>query len=219
MSVVSFRYDDEAWLKLEAIISRAGGDAAKEKFTAGRASFEKQAGGWKMRIAGRDGRTWGRDDTGKYERIERAALELVEALDDLNFPAIFSGNDLVWVSPCEPSLRDDESFGRYQKENHERFSRFREALGHVRLRAKRMAAKNPKRKNQARDYFFAELTRVWRDDLGLNVGVSANSLLVAFIEIAASSMCGLREATAKDAISNAIRKWKPKGVKIASKIF
>jgi hypothetical protein len=114
------------------------------------------------------------------------------------------------VPPGEPSLKDNESFGRYQKENLERFSRFREALDHVRLRAKTMAAKNPKRKNQVRDYFFAELTRMWRDDLGLNVAISANSLLVAFIEMAASGVCGLKEERAKDTISNTIRKWKPR---------
>jgi hypothetical protein len=96
MNVASFRYDDETWLKLEAIVSRAGGDAAKEKFAAKRTNFERQASGWKARIAAWDGRTLGRDDTVKYERIERAALELVETLGDLNFPVLFSGNDLVW---------------------------------------------------------------------------------------------------------------------------
>jgi hypothetical protein len=206
MNVVSFRYDDETWRKLEAIVWRAGGDTAKKKLASGRANFERQAGRWKARIAAWDGCTLGRDDTGKYERIEGAALELIAALDDLNFPALFSGNDLVWALPGD-SWKDDESFDQYQKENCKRFSKFHEALGHVHLRAKKMAAKNPKRKNLARDYFFVELLPVWRDDLGLKVGVSANSRLVAFIEIAASSVCGLG-ARAKNTVSNSIREWK-----------
>ena len=98
MTLDCFKYDDEQWMKLEGIVSRAGGDAARQKFAGRRANFEKQVGGWKKRIAAWDGHAWGHDDKSNYERAEKAALELIAALDDLNFPAIFSGDDLVWKS-------------------------------------------------------------------------------------------------------------------------
>lgn len=84
MNVVSFRYDEETWLKLEAIVTRSGGDAARETFAAGRAKFEKTSRPnvcpSHLSILAFHPPT----DTDKYKRTERAALELVAALDDLN---------------------------------------------------------------------------------------------------------------------------------------
>jgi hypothetical protein len=196
MTVDCFKYDDKQWMKLEAIVSRAGGDAARQKFAGRRANFEKQVGGWKIRIAAWDGYAWGHDDKSNYERAEKAALELVAALDDLNFPAIFSGNDLLWKSLGELS------------ENLERFSKFRDALNHVGSRARRMAARGRKRKNYARDRFFAALMQTWRIDLGLHIGVNADaSLIREFVECASVGVLG--EIPTKSAISDVIRRWKP----------
>lgn len=196
MTVDLFKYDDDQWLKLEAIVSRAGGDTAREKFARGRANFEKQVGGWKIRIAAWDGQKWGPDDTYKYKRIELAASEFIAALDDLNFPAIFSGDDLVW------------KFLGELNENLERFSKFRDALNHIGSRARKLAAPRRKRKNYARDRFFAALMQKWRIDLALHIGVNAEaSLIREFIECASVGVLG--EIPTKSAISDVIRRWKP----------
>jgi hypothetical protein len=140
----------------------------------------------------------GSDDAGKYKQIERAARELGAALDDFNFPPIFSGNDLVWKSLDERS------------ENDERFSRFLAAVEHIASRAAKMAEPRPKRIKYVRDLFFAALMRTWRDDLGLSMRINVNSALVAFIEVAASRVYEFpRKITAKETISNVIRRWKP----------
>jgi hypothetical protein len=208
MNAEPFRYSDADWRKLEAIVARAGGDAAREKFAGERAAFEKLAGGWKQRIARWDGFKLGPSDDfhDKVERVGNAALEMVAALDDLSFlPLIFSGNDLVWRGPSEADISSDEEFAKYCVENQKRFSKFRGALAHIREKAGRVTAPKRKQKNLVRDRFFAALMRIWRVELGLRIRLNAYSPSVYFIEAASAAV--LDKAVTREMISNVIRKW------------
>jgi hypothetical protein len=89
----SFKYPDEQWRRMEEVVERAGGPAAKEKFTAGRATFEEEVAVWRQRIAHWNGYTWDPGRPPKYRRVKKAAVELKAALDDLNLP------DLLWKTP------------------------------------------------------------------------------------------------------------------------
>jgi hypothetical protein len=95
----SFQYSDAQWRRLEEIVKRAGRPAAKEKFNALRGALEKRVESWRQRIADWNGYTWDPDMLPKYRRVERAAIELKAALDDMNFPEILDGNDLLWITP------------------------------------------------------------------------------------------------------------------------
>ena len=137
--------------------------------------------------------TWGHDETGKYERIERVAGELNEALVELGLPAIFTGHDLVWKGLTETH------------ENQRRYSEFCMALEHIRARAKLMAARKRKRTSYARNRLFVDVWRVWRGELGLAVSSSALSPVVEFIATAAEGIVPKKHRTL-DIISNLIRK-------------
>jgi hypothetical protein len=198
MSEAPFHYPDEQWRALEAIVARAGGDEASKKLAAGRLRIERAVGGYKSRIANRDGHLHGGGGTsGKsFDRVERAARELGTALDNLGFPQILAGDDLIWKSVAELN------------ENDATYSNFREALRHVGLRAKRMAALGHERQvHHMRDRFFLALARTWQSDLGLRLAVSADSSFNAFIEAASAGV--LEKPPTKDIISNVIRRWKP----------
>ena len=194
MNAHSFRYSDEQWRRLEAIVERAGGVVARDKFNAQRDAFEKMVSGWQGRIARWDGHTWGQDQTGKYKRIERAAGELNAALADLGIPAIFVGHELVWKGLAETGENDRQ-----------RYSCFCAALEHIRARAERMAAPKRKRSVYARNRFFVDLWRVWRGELDLRVSPSALSPIVEFIATAAEGVLPEKHR-ALDTISNVIRK-------------
>jgi hypothetical protein len=198
MSEAPFHYPDEQWRALEAIVARAGGDEARKKFAAERLRFEKSVGGYKSRIATRDGRSHGGGDTsGKsFDRVKRAAQELGAALDDFGFPQIFAGDDLIWKSAAE--LIENDAI----------YSSFREALKHVGLRAERLAAASRKRQvHFMRDRFCLALAGTWQSYLGLRLAVSADSSLIAFIRAASAPV--LDKPPTKDIISNVIRRWKP----------
>jgi hypothetical protein len=186
-------YSDEQWQRLEAIVERAGGVAARAKFNAQRDAFEKMVSGWQGKIANWDGHTWGHDETGKYKRIERAAGELNAALAELGLPAIFVGHELVWKGLAETH------------ENQRRYSDFCAALEHIRSRAELRAAPKRRRSGYARDRFFVDLWRVWRGELGLAVSSSALSPVVEFIATAAEGIVPEKYRTS-DMISNVIRK-------------
>jgi hypothetical protein len=157
----AFRYSDEQWRALEAIVARAGGDEARTKFATGRVGFEKQAGGYRERIATWDGLSYGggNADQKKYERIERAARELAAALDDYG----------SWIALAN---------------NADELLHLREGLSRVAPRAGKMAATGRKNQNLMRNRFFLALARSWHSDLGLRIAVSVDSHLVNFIEAA-----------------------------------
>ncbi len=188
-----FAYDREQWARLEAIVQSAGGAIARDKFNAQRDVFEKMVSGWQEQLANWDGHTWGHDETSKYQRIERAAGELNAALADLGFPAIFTGDGLIWKSLAETN------------ENQRRCSEFCAALEHIRARAKLVAARKRKRTSYARNRLFVDVWRVWRGELGLAVSSSALSPVVEFIATAAEGIVPKKYRTL-DIISNLIRK-------------
>jgi hypothetical protein len=193
MNANSFKYSDEQWRRLQAIVQSAGGAIARDKLHAQRDVFEKMVSGWQERLANWDGHTWGHDETSKYHRIERAAGELNAALADLGFPAIFTGDGLIWKRLAETN------------ENQRRYSEFCAALEHIRARAKLMAAPKRKRILHARDRFFVDLWRVWRGELDLAVSSDALSPVVDFIATAAEGIVPEENRTL-DMISNVIRK-------------
>ncbi len=147
--------------------------------------------------AGRDGS--GRDDSASFKRIERAARELDAALEELGFPALFIGIDLIWER-----LADTE-------ENEESFARFRQALDHLATRAAERARPLRREVNLARDLFFLKLCQVW-SELGLKVSTSATSRFVKFVEIASEGVCKLPDKNAGATISGVIRKWQSRPI-------
>jgi hypothetical protein len=195
MNGPAFTYSDARWARMGEIVERAGGATARDKFNAQRAVFEKMVAGWRQRLANWNGYTWGPDDTGKYERIERAAGELNAALADLGFPAIFVGHGLVWKGLAETH------------ENEQRYSDLCAALEHIRARAAKLKAAKPTRKRirYARDRLFVDLWRVWRGDLDLVVSPDSLSPVVEFIATAAEGIVPEENRTL-DMISNVIRK-------------
>jgi hypothetical protein len=194
MTADSFRYSDEQWRRMEAIVERAGKAVARDKFNAQRAAFEKMAGGWKGRIPKWNGRNFGHDDTDLYKHVEEAARELKDALTNLNFPAIFIGNELVWKSLADT------------RENEERFTSFCKALDHVNAKAAFMSKSGRRRQVRlARDRFFLDLRRVWTVDLDLDIKATATSRFVSFVK-AASEEVHPSYVTA-DMISKVIRNW------------
>ncbi len=221
-----FRYSDQQWEQLKDIVKGAGGVVARDKFNALRSDFEKMIKGWNDRILKWNGRNFGHDETHLYRRIEHAARELKAALADLNFPAIFVGNELVWkglaemplaeamaLSSVPAHLADAVAFGGKAfsdtRENEERFATFCKALEHVAGRAAHMAKPQRKQDRLMRDRFFVALWQVWVGELGLPVSSKTHlSPLVAFIEAAAEGVDVFpKEDTAAYTISNVIRKW------------
>jgi hypothetical protein len=203
MTANPFRYPDDQWERLEAIVQGAGGDDARDKFTEKRDHFERMVGGWKVRLDNWNGYTWGADESGKYKRVELAASELKAALDDLKFPAIFAGDDLLW----KPLDGTEENWKAEKDENPKRFEAFRKALDGIRMRTALMAAPRRKRKMYARDRFFIDLWRVWRAELDLAVSSSHFSSVVEFVATAAEGVYVFQnEETALETISNVIRK-------------
>jgi hypothetical protein len=191
-----FKYPDEQWRRLERIVESAGGAIARDKFNAQRDAVEKMAGGWQERILQWDGFTWGdHDDDETYQSIESSAGELHAALVKLGFPALFSGNDLVW-----------EHLGETE-ENRQRYDAFLMALGHLRARAALMAKPRRKQARLARDRFFVDLWRVWSGELRLRRGSSTTSRMVQFIKVASEGVCDPRDEPTLAMISNTIRKW------------
>jgi hypothetical protein len=89
MPAEQFVYGDEQWMRMRAIVERAGGDVARDKFDAHRTILEKTVEGWKWKIENWDGRTWGQADGPIHRRIERAAGKLNEGLAELGLPANF----------------------------------------------------------------------------------------------------------------------------------
>jgi hypothetical protein len=184
MSALPFRYSDDQWLALEEIVARAGGSGAREKFAAGRARFEKTAGGYKDRLATWNGLSYGGGDSDrkKYEQIERAARELAAALDDFG----------SWITLAD---------------NADELLHLREGLSRVAPRAGKTAATGRKSQNLMRDRFFLALARSWHSDLGLHIGVNVNSPLNDFIEAASKGILDLAPTeNIKDIISNVVRK-------------
>ena len=53
-----FIYGDEQWMRMRAIVERAGGDVARDKFDAQRTIFEKMVGGLKRPIGQWNGFEW-----------------------------------------------------------------------------------------------------------------------------------------------------------------
>lgn len=215
-----FAYSDEQWLRMEAIVQRAGGDAARDKFNAQRAVFETMAGGWKVRHGHWSGRGLSAADADAYKRIGRAACELIAVFDQLAeaatndrlpFPAILAGHDLVWKGPGETNLigRDLVRKGPAEtKRNRKRFAKFCQALEHVAKRADEVTEPKPKRALLARDMFFVDLGRVWRDELGLRITTGVQALFVRFVEAASQGVYRFRKVeTARDAIVNSMRTW------------
>ena len=103
-----FIYGDEQWMRMRAIVDRAGGDVARDKFDAQRTIFEKMAEGWRDRHKQWSGRTLSAADADAYRRAGRLTRKLAAVLDELSesvgndrlpFPAILVGNDLIWESP------------------------------------------------------------------------------------------------------------------------
>ena len=205
---------------MEAIVERAGGDGARDKFNAQRAGFEKTVGGWKERLEHWNGRALSAADADAYERVGRRARdlnavlgELAEAAtnDRLPFPAILAGHDLVWKGPAETILvgHDLVLKGLAEvNENQERFAKFREALEHVAKRAERVTRPEPKQALLARNRFFQDLGHVWGDELGLRVTTGVEALFVRFVEAASEGVYRFRKVeTARDAIVNSMRSW------------
>jgi hypothetical protein len=188
-----FVYGDEQWMRMRAIVERAGGVVARDKFDAQRTILEKTVEGWKWKIGNWDGRTLGQDDSAIYRRVESAARELNGALAALTFPAIFIGHDLVWKSLAETY------------ENERRYSDFCAALEHIRARAAKLMAPKRKRILYARDRLFVDLWRVWRGGLDLAVSSDSLSPVVEFIATAAEGIVPEENRTL-DMISNVIRK-------------
>jgi hypothetical protein len=202
-TAVSFHYDDAQWRQLEEIVQRAGG--AREKFKAQRTAFEKMVHGQKRLIGKWNGRTFGENNfSALMAGAGVAARDLKEALTGLNFPVIFGGNDLLWrrLDGTEDNLPAET------EENWRRYRSFCNALEHVRARAAEHKT-TPVRyhENGARDMFFAALSKVWRDDIGLPIRASAESYFAQFIEKACQGVCDLPHATAPQTISGVIRKW------------
>jgi hypothetical protein len=201
MTADSFRYSDEQWQRMEAIVERAGKAVARNKFNAQRAAFENTAGGWKDRRERWSGRTLSDADAFAYARLEQAARELNAVFDQLSatgrlpFPAILVGCDLVWKGLAET------------RENDERFAAFRKALDHIAKRAAQVTRPERRRPLLARNRFFGELGRVWRVELGLEIKASATSRFVKFVATASEEVCDFPGETPLDTISNVIRKW------------
>jgi hypothetical protein len=218
--LVQFHYSAPQWQALEEIVERAGGNAARGKFNAQRAGFEKTVGGWKERLEHWNGRALSVADADAYKRLGRRARELnavfgelAEAAtnDRLPFPAILTGHDLVWKGPAETNLigHDLEWKGLAEtNENQERFAKFREALEHVAKRADEVTEPKPKQALLARNTFFQDLGHVWGDELGLRVTTGVEALFVRFVEAASEGVYRSRKVeTARDAIVNSMRSW------------
>lgn len=145
-------------------------------------------------------------DTKRFERISAAARELGAALDDLNLPAIFQGNDLIWK-------RLDGTEANWEAERNENWRRYREfcsAIAHVRERAASHAEPAMKRKttHYARNMFFVALGENWREELGLRITAGTEALFVQFVEAASKGVYSFKNAeTAREAIVNSMRDW------------
>ena len=126
MKAARFSYPDEQWRNIELIVARSGGDDTKKKLNGSRKELECGVSRWLSCVESWDGASFGHDDRPQYSRIEDAAKELVAALDELSFPAIFAGDDLVWRAGDAP------------EENAARYAAFVDALQHVGARAGQM---------------------------------------------------------------------------------
>jgi hypothetical protein len=188
MSALPFRYSNEQWRALEEVVARAGGDEAREKFTAGRARVERTVGGYKDRLTTWDGLSYGsgEDDQKKHERIERAARELGAALDAYG----------SWIALAD---------------NADELLRLRGDLSRVALRAGKMAATGRKSQNLMRDRFFLALMRTWEAELALHIGKNIDAPIVAFIKAASEGVLTKKpgkETISEEIISNVVRRWK-----------
>lgn len=201
-----FVYSDEQWARMETIVSRAGGDAARDKLNAQRASFERTAAGWKERHRRWNGHALSPADVVAYKRVGRLARELIGVFDELSeaetnnrllFPAILASHDLIWEGLAEP------------RENRARFANFRGALDHTARRAEQITKSLPKRSLLAsRHIYFADLGRVWRADLGLKITTGTKALFVQFVEAASKGVYQFSNVeTAADAIVNSMKSW------------
>jgi hypothetical protein len=202
-----FRYSDEQWARMRSIVERAGGDAARDKFNARRAAFEKMAGEWKDRISKWNGRNFGHDVTDLYKGVAEAARELSAALAKLNFPASFIGIDLVWKASDFTKENSLAVFEAELKANWQRYHGFCQALEHVAARAARRAAPKRRRIRLARDRFFRALGERWLE-LDLRTTASTKSPFISFIEVASKGVYQFgKDHTARDEILNVIRSW------------
>jgi hypothetical protein len=190
MTANPFRYPDDQWERLEAIVQGAGGDDAREKFTEKRDRFERMVGGWRKRLPLWNGFTFGgHHDDKTYERIASAAGQLHAALVKLGSPSRFTGNSLAWID-----------FPASQEA-------FLTTLERVRAKAAMMTERGRKRPLYARDRFFVDLASEWRD-LGLEITTGDTSPFVAFAALAGDGVVNFKgKEAARTAILHTIRKW------------
>ena len=231
-------YSDQQWGAIGALVERAGGVDARDKFDAERDKFEKMAGGWRKRIASWNGSTLRRDENDAerfretlrrqvldesssatlrqsakrhldliesrialphveevdvYKNIEQAARTLKDGLERLNFPAIFTGNELTWRALADTA------------ENEARFAQFLEAIDHIEARAASMAKSPRAQMNRARDLFFLELRRRWIE-LGFKPATSKETLLVKFIAACCNGVCDPKAQPTLEMISKLLSK-------------
>jgi hypothetical protein len=200
----SLKYRDKRWRRLEVIVERAGGPIAREKFNTQHEFFENMIRVSKSRMGLWTGFAFGEyKDSDRLEAVERAAGALKAALDDLNFPAIFAGNILVWKR-LDGTETDWEA---EKEENWQRYRKFLGAIDHIRMMSRANKAK-PRRKRArlARDIFFFNLLQAW-SGLGLSVSAGIKSPVVDFIEAASEGVYEFEDPdTARETILNVIRK-------------
>jgi hypothetical protein len=201
-----FVYSDEQWARMETIVSRAGGDAARGKLNAQRRLFERAAAGWRERHRRWNGRALSPADAAAYKRIGALTRELIEVFDGLSkaatndrllFPAILAGHGLIWEGLAE------------LRENRARFANFLDALDHTARRAEQIAQFGPNRSLLAsRHKYIADLGRVWRTDLGLKITTGTKALFTQFVEAASKGVYQFPNAgAAADAIVNSMKSW------------
>jgi hypothetical protein len=126
---MTFKYPDEQWRRMEEVVERAGGAITKETFNARRAAFEEQVAEDRQGIGNWNGYSWFQPR--EYTRVEKAAGQLQAALDDMDCPEIFFGNDLLWKTPErleEPEITDEDWEGPERAKN---LDEFRKAVEHL----------------------------------------------------------------------------------------
>jgi hypothetical protein len=206
-----FRYSDEQWARMQAIVERAGGDAARDKFDAQRVAFESIAHGWKRQMGKWNGFVFRDDKHGdnsdRFERIATAARELKAGLEEFASPAFFWGHDLLWKR-----LDGTETDWEAEKdENWQRYRKFLGALSHLQMRGAELAAQGKplrKRVRFARNLFIGHLGEYWRTQLGLHITASVKSPFVRFVEAAAEGVYKFKSPdAARDKILNVVRGW------------
>ena len=81
-------YSDQQWGAIGALVERAGGVDARDKFDAERDKFEKMAGGWRKRIASWNGSTLRRDENDAERFRETLRRQVLDEFIERDLAAI-----------------------------------------------------------------------------------------------------------------------------------